>query len=792
MSNDWLTRLLPWSHFLGKDDLVRLRAGGTMAARAVSGPSAEATSEAELEAQAERIGRRAFGCFGTGDFLHFITHRVEATSYSQRQFPTEAARLIDDERRRQFQSARYYMARPRVYISNQDERAVVNKLKATFFGSTAHRIGESRELQHRRFLQRVQNWENAVGSTLHPKPMGRAAIFRDLMLCLTGRDFPALEPQGHVPLYHALAQQDFIGGSEPEMGDLFLRPISVTSYPAASTPQMLAAVLKDPGRLILSVRFVCLDQVDALTQLQLERQHWVKEAAGGLGDLIAKVLNLPRRETWNQDAEEQIASVDEAIAACKAGMPFGFLNITAIGIDTDAERLYSRCRQIVKDLENPLGLGARIEDANASAAVLGALPGEGTWNRRHPLMPASAVAEMILPVEYWAGTPTIDSKFFPKDTPVPLVVSGSGYSPFSVPTHHNSLGHALLIGGSGDGKSTLLNTQVAATTAIPDVRMIWIDREYSSWVLTHALDGTYIELAGDKSSPLCPLQFLDLPNGETFLFDWFIRLFTHWQLNLDERQAADLLEALRLAKVTGMRTMTAFMHLIQDRRMRAILAHYCGQWAHIFDGEPTFHDNMLVTYEMRELDPLGDQVTIPATELIIAGAERHFGKHPCFVFCDEAWTLLKKKVTRKWLYGSLRTARKLGASIILSTQAAIELVKSGYIELLLQNTPVKIWTPSDELKGEHVRESYRKLGLLPTQLDVLCDAVQQRQYLLTYPGRKCRLFDLDLGPIGRALCGSTGSPQVAAARELMARVGQSEFVNEWLQLCGHEATRWLN
>jgi type IV secretion system protein TrbE len=134
----------------------------------------------------------------------------------------------------------------------------------------------------------------------------------------------------------------------------------------------------------------------------------------------------------------------------------------------------------------------------------------------------------------------------------------------------------------------------------------------------------------------------------------------------------------------------------------------------------------------------------------------------------------------------------LGASIILSTQAAIELVKSGYIELLLQNTPVKIWTPSDELKGEHVRESYRKLGLLPTQLDVLCDAVQQRQYLLTYPGRKCRLFDLDLGPIGRALCGSTGSPQVAAARELMARVGQSEFVNEWLQLCGHEATRWLN
>jgi type IV secretory pathway VirB4 component len=748
-----------------------------------SGPPPESTTEAELESQAARI-TKATNHFGTGDFLHYIVHRVAATTYPERTFPSTAARLIDDERREQFRNARYYVSKPRAYISNQDEGTIVNRVKATFFGSTAHRIGESRELQYKRFIQRVRHWEDSVSSVLRPKRMTTRGMFRDLVLCVTGRDYPAIEPSGRTPLHHAISQQDLIGGSEPEVGDLVLRPVSVTLYPGATVPQMLGVILKDPGQLMLSVRYVCLDQIDALAQLQLERNHWVRESQGGLGDIIAKILNMPRRKSWNEDAEKTIADVDEAIAACNGGMPFGFCNVTAIVIGEDAEIVYSRCRQIIKDL-GPLGLTARIEDANASPAVLGAWPGEGTWNRRRPLMPASAVSEMILPVEYWQGTPTIDSDFFEAGTPAPLIVSGSGHSPFAVPSHHKGVGNGLILGGTGGGKSTIINADVAAITALPHSKIVWIDYRLSSYVLTKALGGVHIELATDGSSALCPFQFLDTPNGRTFLFEFFSRLFKRWGFELDERQAADLTEALTIAQYIGIRTMTPFIHLIHDRRMRGVLANYGngGQWAHIFDGEPVNHDNQLVTYEMQEIDPLGERVSAPATELIMYGVEAALdGKHPHYLFADEAWRLLDDPISHCWLYGALRMWRKRQGSIVLATQNIVELSQSGYLGLLLESCPIKIFTPTSELKSEYVREAYRKLNLSELELDNLSEAVSQKQYYLTYPDRKRRMFDLDLGPIGRALCASTATKHADAARELLARVGESGFLNEWLNL----------
>jgi type IV secretion system protein TrbE len=781
MSNSWLADKIPYKGFID-EGVIRLRGGGTTIAVEPTGLSVEGTSSAELEATVRRIAE-AMGQLGTGDFLHVIWHRLEAVDYPRRLFHSRAGQMIDDERRGQFAEAKYYRNLMRIYLSNQDESAAANHLKALLFGSTAHRLGESQELQRRRFLHRVQSWIDAF--PLRLERMGSPAMLRDLILCTTARDYPAIMPTARTPLHQVIAQQDLIGGNEPFIGDLCVRPLSITAYPAETVPQMLAVLLRQAGRLMLAVRFICLDPIDAQGQLQLERAHWVRESQGGISDMLAKILNIPRRQTYNEDIERQIADVDDAIAAAAGGMPFGWGTITANFIDTDPERAYSRLRQAVKDL-NAIGCGARIEDANATAAVFGSQPGNGVDNVRRPLISAGNFGDFVLPVEHWPGTPTIDSPFYAKGTPVPLICSGSGHVPFAVPTHHEGVGHQLILGMTGGGKSVLMGTMVAATTAIPDARIVWLDREHSSFVLTHALGGTYIELATDASTALCPLQFLDLPNGEAFLFDWFTRLFARWQIQLDERQAADLTEALELAKATGLRTMTLFLHLIQEPRMRGVLMNYGagGKWAHVFDGAPINHDNTLITYELRELDALGDRAAAPAIELIIYGVETRLGQRPVFLFGDEGWKLLNDQVSQEWLYQSLRTWRKRNGAIILATQSLVELASSGYRELLLESCPGKVWLPNPQLKSELVREAYCKLGLSPTELDLLSNAVPQRQYLYTSPAGR-RLFDLDLGPIARALCASTGAPDVAAAREVLSRVGPDGFVDEWLRMRGH-------
>jgi type IV secretory pathway VirB4 component len=190
-----------------------------------------------------------------------------------------------------------------------------------------------------------------------------------------------------------------------------------------------------------------------------------------------------------------------------------------------------------------IGLIARVEDANAVEAAQGTWPGDGWSNVRRPMITAGNFAELTLPVEHWPGTPFVDSPFYEPNTPVPLACGGSGKEPFYPPPHIGGVANQLIVGPIGAGKSAYMGATVAAVSGLPNAQIVWLDLDYSSFVLAHALDATYIELAADESSPLAPLRHLDDENGSGWLFDWLSRLFQRWDISLDEVQAADLISA---------------------------------------------------------------------------------------------------------------------------------------------------------------------------------------------------------------------------------------------------------
>jgi type IV secretion system protein TrbE len=144
---------------------------------------------------------------------------------------------------------------------------------------------------------------------------------------------------------------------------------------------------------------------------------------------------------------------------------------------------------------------------------------------------------------------------------------------------------------------------------------------------------------------------------------------------------------------------------------------------------------------------------------------------PTLIFVDEAWRLLNDPVSAEWFYGALRTLRKRNAGIVMATQSITEIASSPYCNLLLESCPAKIFLPNPEARGAHVRDSYLKLGLTLRQVEIIARATPRSQYYYTSP-LGSRLFNLDLGPIALALCGSTGHP------ELLARGGG--FLEAWL------------
>jgi type IV secretion system protein TrbE len=780
MSRHFIAEILPWAYPIS-EDVIRLRAGGTMIGFEIRGLSQESNSDLDIAAACTRFAS-SLKHFETGDFAHLIVHRIPATAYPERTFPNRAAAMVDYERARQFKDERYCQTLLRFYISNQDESAIANQLNALFFASTAHRMRGSRELQLQRFFHRIEQWQDVIESTLHPRRMTTLEMYRDLVLCVNGTPYDAPLPPPGTPWHHVIGQQDFHGGSTPRIGQYHIRPITlVYPWPKQTTEQTLSVLLKHPGELMLSCRFVFLDQPDAESVLKLEQKHFTREQNGtGIKQWFVNAFGLQKRTSANRDTEEQIQEIDGALSLLAKGESYGWASITALLRGLDADQVNSRAREVFKDLAD-MQHGARIEDAAAVEAIKGSWPGQGTSNERRPIISASNYAEIAMPIEFWGGTPEVDSSFFPKGTPAPLIVTGVGATRFALPSHIRSVGHTLIIGPTTGGKSTLLGAQVAALTALDGVRIVWLDRDFSSYVLTHAMGGDYIELATDNSSPLCPFQWTGAEN-QSWLFDFFVRLFQRWQIELNERQAADLTTALELAQSTGIRTMGAFLYLIHDPQMRGVLRNYVtgGQWGHIFDGQPGDDTrNVLSTYEMRHLDALGERASGPATELIVHDAEVGLGDQLTFVVIDEAKWILSSPVSRPWVDKALRTFRKYNAAMILATQSLAEIESTEVRSLLLESTAIKIFLPNRAAAGEHVRGLYRQLGLREKEIDLITEAIPQRDYLCTTE-YGTRVFRLDLGPIGRALCASTGANDVSKARAVLEEYGQGHFLDGWL------------
>jgi type IV secretion system protein VirB4 len=784
---------LPYGYFVMPPDgdrergVIWLRAGGHLIGWKVSGPPFESTSAADVAAACGQFGA-SLGLMETGDCLMLRIDRVKAPDYPIRDFKIESAGLIDRERSAHIQTGNSYRNIAQVWWATQFERAIPNLLKSLFFASTEHQVLGRGELQMQRFLHRAEKWEDMVASVFRPRRMNQLEMYRSLVLAVNGTHYPAPLPPPGAPLHQYLAQQDLIGGSKPRLGPLHVRVITlVPPWPESTTEQMLSVALSYQGEMTLACRFIALDQTDALAALELERKHRVREAAGtGIKQWVATAFNLPRRTGANQDVEDQIKEIDHVRALVARGTALGFGTITIEIKGEDEEQVHSGARQIVKDY-NDLGQGARIEDANAVAALQGALPANGIDNVRRPLMLAPNFAEQAMPVGHWEGSTTIDSPFFPKDTPVPLVCIGSGDEPFYLPPHIRGVGHQLVIGPTGAGKSVYLAVLIAALTVLRNVRIVLLDRGYSSFVLTHALGGTYLELATDKSSPLCPFQWIDCEDGITWLFDWFTRLFARWLGKLlDEREAADLTEALTIARGAGVRTMTAFRYLLHAPRLREIMGNYAdgGQWAHIFDGEPVADQrNTLTTYEMRHLDALGERAAAPATELIVHDAEARLGADPTFVLIDEAKWLLASPISLPWIDRALRTFRRANGALVLCTQSLAEIDNSEARTMLLEATAIKTFLPNHAAKGESVRQLYAELGLNEKQIEIIANGVPHRDYLcVTDLGS--RLFSLDLGPIARALCACTGSDDVALARRVLEGSEQDSFLDGWLAAKG--------
>ena len=165
------------------------------------------------------------------------------------------------------------------------------------------------------------------------------------------------------------------------------------------------------------------------------------------------------------------------------------------------------------------GFGARVEEVNALEAYLGSLPGHGHQNVRKPLLHTLNLADLMPLTSIWPGLEQHPCPYYPPGSPSLCYAATAGATPFRLNLHVSDVGHTLVLGPTGSGKSTLIGLLMAQFFRYPGAQVFLFDKDYSSYVLAHACGAEYYDILGESERPLSfyPLAELDTLAGHVDL-----------------------------------------------------------------------------------------------------------------------------------------------------------------------------------------------------------------------------------------------------------------------------------
>jgi type IV secretion system protein VirB4 len=778
-----LADFLPWAALVGPGVIVNKDGSFQRTAR-FRGPDLDSAVAAELVAVAGRINN-AFRRLGSGWSIFVEAQRSEAATYPDSTFPDPASGLVDEERKADFEEAGIHFVSDYfltiLYLPPAEDAARAE----TWLYEGREQSGVDPHEVMRGFIDRTDR-VLALLDGFMPECgwLDDTETLTYLHSTVSTKRHRVRVPETPVYLDALLADQPLTGGLEPRLGDQHLRVLTVIGFPTATTP----GLLDDLNRLAFpyrwSTRAILLDKTDATKLLTKIRRQWFAKRKS-IAAILKEVLTNEASALVDTDASNKAADADMALQELGQDVA-GMAYVTATIVLWDADpRLADEKLRLVEKVIQGRDFTAMVEGVNAVDAWLGSLPGHAYANVRQPPISTLNLAHMIPLSAVWAG-PERDEHF---GAPPLLYGKTEGSTPFRLSLHVGDVGHTLVVGPTGAGKSVLLALMALQFRRYENSQVFAFDFGGSIRAAALAMGGDWHDLGGgltegdEFSVSLQPLARIHDTYERAWAADWIVAILTREAIQITpdvKEHIWTALTSLASAPVEE-RTITGFAVLLQSNDIKQALRPYCvgGAYGRLLDAEAEHLGSAAVqAFEIEGLVGTGAAPAVLAYLFHRIG-DRLDGR-PTLLIIDEGWLALDDEGFAGQLREWLKTLRKKNASVIFATQSLSDIDNSSIAPAIIESCPTRLLLPNERAIEPQITAIYRRFGLNDRQIEILARATPKRDYYCQ-SRRGNRLFELGLSELGLALCAASSKSDQTLIANLVAEHGRDGFLAAWLR-----------
>ena len=772
---------LPWAALVAPGVALN-KDGSFMTAFRFRGPDLESSTEEELMAVRARLNN-ALRRLGTGWCLHVEARRRPAAPYPESDFDIDVAWLVDAERRRRFEDADpafetdYRLAL--TWLAPADDS---RRMERWMFDGLPARATDWRQALERFRREAGATFDLLADALPEMIWLEDAELLTWLHDTVSTRSMTVAPPHPPMFLDAWLADTPLTGGAAPRLGEQWLKVVSVRSLPAATRPGLLDTLGALPFAYRWTARWIALDKPEAELEIVKLRKRWFARRKG-VGVLLREAVTKEETPLLDTDSVSKTEECDGALEALGAdACAFGYLTLTVTVLDASPSGAAAKARAVEAAL-NAQGLIARVEDLNAVEAWLGSLPGEPYADVRRPLVSTLNLADLLPVSAVWAG-PMGDAAL---EGPPLATARTTGSTPFRLALHVGDVGHGMVVGPTGSGKSALLAFLALQWFRYPDARVVFFDKGRSARAATLAAGGCWRALEPGGATSLQPLARIDDPGERAWAAEWIAEAVRFAGVEPRPELREEIWSALTAlaAAPRDQRTLTVFCALVQDRAVSTALEPLTLKGPHgsLLDGaDSDLAPSRFDTFELETLMATRSVVG-PVLSALFHQLEAGFDGRPTLLVLDEAWLFLGEGAFAAKIREWLKTLRKKRVAVVFATQSLDDVAASPIAATLIESCPTQVFLPNPRALEPASGELYRAFGLTRRQLELIAFAPPKRAYYWRQPQGR-RLFDLRLTGVALALCGA-GSPEDQALIDaVLARSGPGRFAREFLKAKG--------